>query len=57
VRSTQALLALYLAGWPLEKLHNYNSSWIGWSKGKNLPVVSGVATEPVAALQAATRAK
>jgi 3-mercaptopyruvate sulfurtransferase SseA len=41
VRSTQAIFALYLAGWPLEKLHNYDSSWIGWSKDKNLPIASG----------------
>lgn len=32
VRSTQAVFALYLAGWPLEKLRNYDSSWIGWSR-------------------------
>jgi len=42
VRSTQALFALYLAGWPLEKLHNYDSSWIGWSRDKNLPLMTGV---------------
>jgi thiosulfate/3-mercaptopyruvate sulfurtransferase len=41
VRSTQALFALYLAGWPLERLHNYDSSWIGWSKDPSLPVASG----------------
>lgn len=46
VRSTQALFALYLAGWPLEKLHNYDSSWIGWSKDKNLPLVTGLPTTP-----------
>jgi hypothetical protein len=28
------MFALYLAGWPLERLHNYDSSWIGWSKDK-----------------------
>jgi thiosulfate/3-mercaptopyruvate sulfurtransferase len=49
VRSTQALFALYLAGWPLEKLHNYDSSWIGWSRDKNLPIVSGVPNAPVIA--------
>ena len=43
VRSTQAIFALYLAGWPLEKLHNYDSSWIGWSKDGNLPIVTGSA--------------
>lgn len=41
VRSTQAIFALYLAGWPLEKLHNYDSSWIGWSRDRNLPLVTG----------------
>jgi thiosulfate/3-mercaptopyruvate sulfurtransferase len=49
VRSTQAIFALYLAGWPLEKLHNYDSSWIGWSKDKNLAIVTGVPTSPVVA--------
>lgn len=49
VRSTQALFALYLAGWPLEKLHNYDSSWIGWSKDKNLPIVVGLPTAAVLA--------
>ncbi|KAB0668733.1 sulfurtransferase [Oryzomonas sagensis] len=41
VRSTQALFTLYLAGWPLEKLHNYDSSWIGWSKDAALPLEQG----------------
>lgn len=41
VRSTQALFALYLSGWPLEKLHNYDSSWIGWSRDQSLPIESG----------------
>lgn len=49
VRSTQALFALYLAGWPLEKLHNYDSSWIGWSKDSSLPIVAGLPTSPVVA--------
>lgn len=53
VRSTQAIFALYLAGWPLEKLHNYDSSWIGWSKDKNLTVVTGLPT--VAAVAQAGR--
>jgi thiosulfate/3-mercaptopyruvate sulfurtransferase len=48
VRSTQAIFALYLAGWPLEKLHNYDSSWIGWSKDKNLPLVTGLPSTSVA---------
>lgn len=42
VRSTQALFALYLAGWPMEKLHNYDSSWIGWSKDAALPLETGL---------------
>jgi thiosulfate/3-mercaptopyruvate sulfurtransferase len=41
VRSTQAIFALYLSGWPLEKLHNYDSSWIGWSRDQNLPIETG----------------
>lgn len=40
VRSTQALFALYLAGWPIEKLRNYDSSWIGWSRS-NYDLVKG----------------
>lgn len=49
VRSTQALFSLYLAGWPLEKLHNYDSSWIGWSMDKTLPLLSGVPLAPTVA--------
>jgi thiosulfate/3-mercaptopyruvate sulfurtransferase len=44
VRSTQGIFALYLAGWPLEKLHNYDSSWIGWSRDASLPIESGPAS-------------
>jgi len=25
-------VSLYLAGYPLEKLHNYDGSWIEWSR-------------------------
>jgi thiosulfate/3-mercaptopyruvate sulfurtransferase len=46
VRSTQAIFALYLAGWPLENLHNYDSSWIGWSRDKNLPILTGLPATP-----------
>lgn len=42
VRSTQVIFALYLNGWPLEKLHNYDSSWIGWSKDTNLALETGM---------------
>jgi thiosulfate/3-mercaptopyruvate sulfurtransferase len=45
VRSTQALFALYLSGWPLEKLHNYDSSWIGWSKDSTLPLDAGLPSQ------------
>ena len=44
VRSTQVLFALYLSGWPIEKLHNYDSSWIGWSKDYSLLLETGVPT-------------
>ncbi len=49
VRSTQALFTFYLLGWSLNKLHNYDSSWIGWSKDQSLPVVSGCNIEPTVA--------
>jgi len=49
VRSTQALFALYLSGWPVDKLHNYDSSWIGWSKDTTLPLLTGLPTAPRAA--------
>jgi thiosulfate/3-mercaptopyruvate sulfurtransferase len=49
VRSTQALFTFYLLGWSLDKLHNYDSSWIGWSKDQSLPIVSGCSTEPAVA--------
>jgi thiosulfate/3-mercaptopyruvate sulfurtransferase len=46
VRSTQALFTFYLMGWSLDKLHNYDSSWIGWSKDSSLPIVSSCSQEP-----------
>jgi thiosulfate/3-mercaptopyruvate sulfurtransferase len=45
VRSTQALFTFYLLGWSLDKLHNYDSSWIGWSKDHSLPIVAGCGTD------------
>jgi thiosulfate/3-mercaptopyruvate sulfurtransferase len=48
VRSTQALFTFYLLGWSLDKLHNYDSSWIGYSLDKSLPIVSGCSVEPPA---------
>ena len=50
VRSTQGLFALYLSGWPLEKLHNYDSSWIGWSKDNRLPMEAGLPREDTSPL-------
>ncbi|MEN6358725.1 MAG: rhodanese-like domain-containing protein [Smithella sp.] len=41
VRTTQWIITLYAMGWPMENLHNYDSSWIGWSLDKRLPVETG----------------
>ena len=49
VRSTQALFTFYLLGWSLDKLHNYDSSWIGWSKDASLPILSGCTVAPTVA--------
>ncbi len=48
VRVTQTLFALYLNGWPLEHLHIFDSSMIGWGNSPDLPVVDGEG-KPVAA--------
>ena len=32
VRAATPLFALYLMGYPVEKLHNYDGSWIEWSR-------------------------
>ena len=45
VRSTQALFTFYLLGWSLSKLHNYDSSWIGWTKDLTLPIATGVSSD------------
>jgi thiosulfate/3-mercaptopyruvate sulfurtransferase len=50
VRSTQALFTFYLLGWPMEKLHNYDSSWIGWSKDPSLPIETGCSVNTPLAL-------
>lgn len=50
VRSTQAMFTFYLLGYPLSKLHNYDSSWIGWSKDANLPIETGCEIHPTVAL-------
>ena len=31
VRTTQLIFALHRAGWPLERLRNYDGSWVEWS--------------------------
>lgn len=41
VRVTQTMFALFLHGWPLEHLHIYDSSWIGWGNSPDFPVVDG----------------
>jgi thiosulfate/3-mercaptopyruvate sulfurtransferase len=41
VRTTQMIATLYALGWPMERLHNYDSSWIGWSKDNKLPLEKG----------------
>ena len=41
VRTTQMISTLYALGWPMEKLHNYDGSWIGWSKDDKLPIEKG----------------
>jgi thiosulfate/3-mercaptopyruvate sulfurtransferase len=40
VRTTQWIFTLYALGWPMNKLHNYDGSWIAWSKDNNLPIES-----------------
>ena len=51
VRSTQALFTFYLLGWSIGKLHNYDSSWIGWSKDPALPIATGGSTDTSVALK------
>jgi thiosulfate/3-mercaptopyruvate sulfurtransferase len=38
VRTTTHIFSLYLLGWDMEKLHNYDGSWIEWSYNKDNPV-------------------
>ena len=39
IRSTQVIFALFLLGWPVEKLHNFDGAWIAWTHNKDNPVV------------------
>lgn len=41
VRCTSWISTLYALGWPMEKLHNYDGSWIAWSKDEKLPIEKG----------------
>jgi len=41
VRTTQMISTLYGLGWPMEKLYNYDGSWIAWSKDDKLPIEKG----------------
>jgi thiosulfate/3-mercaptopyruvate sulfurtransferase len=40
VRTTQGIFSLYLMGFPLEHLHNYDSSWIYWGNAPDTPIVN-----------------
>ena len=37
VRTTQLIFGLCLAGWPLERLKNYDGSWVEWSAAADDP--------------------
>lgn len=39
IRATQVIFALYLLGWPISNLHNFDGSWIAWTHDKNNPTV------------------
>lgn len=39
VRTTTHIFAMYMLGWDIEKLRNYDGSWIEWSYHKDNPVV------------------
>ena len=38
VRTTTHIFALYLMGWDMDRLHNYDGSWIEWSFHEKNPV-------------------
>ena len=42
---TFSLASLYLAGYPLEKLHLYSGGWVEWSRSKE-PIQSGPVQTP-----------
>jgi thiosulfate/3-mercaptopyruvate sulfurtransferase len=41
VRTTTHIFALYLMGWDMDQLHNYDGSWIEWSFHEKNPVETG----------------
>lgn len=43
VRTTQAIFSLYMMGFPVEHLHNFDGSWVYWGNSPYLPIVSGPA--------------
>jgi thiosulfate/3-mercaptopyruvate sulfurtransferase len=43
VRTTQAIFTLYMMGFPVDRLHNFDGSWIYWGNSPDLPIVSGPA--------------
>ena len=41
VRTTQMISTLFALGWPMDKLYNYDGSWIAWSMDDKLPIEKG----------------
>lgn len=41
VRTTTHIFALYLLGWDMELVHNYDGSWIQWSYYEENPLTTG----------------
>jgi thiosulfate/3-mercaptopyruvate sulfurtransferase len=41
VRTTTGIFALYLMGWDIDRLHNYDGSWLEWSFHEGNPIASG----------------
>jgi len=41
VRSTTPVFVLYLMGWDVDRLHNYDGSWLEWSYYEQNPIATG----------------
>jgi 3-mercaptopyruvate sulfurtransferase SseA len=41
VRSTTPVFVLYLMGWDVDRLHNYDGSWLEWSYHEQNPIATG----------------